>query len=391
MKAACFDCFAGVSGDMIVAALLDAGLDLENLKTMVKTLPLEGYDISAERVVKNGIAATRFSVSVSDETPPRRCLADIRKILETSGLPEPVRAHASAIFAEIARVEAAIHGTTIEEVHFHEIGAIDSIVDVTAACAALHIMGIEEVRATRVNVGEGFIESGHGTLPVPAPATAALLAGAPVYSSGIRAELATPTGAAILARFVKRWGPLPEMRLAAAGYGAGTRDLPIPNVLRVFIGEIEASAGYETILSIETNIDDMNPEFYQHVFESLLESGALDVYTTPIIMKKSRPGVKLTVLAREEDRDALARVVFAETTTAGVRIARLDRLVLQRETRRVATVYGEIGIKVLSSGGFPVTISPEFEDCRAAAKTLGVPLRKVYDEARKRADFLLKE
>ncbi|MBN2077399.1 MAG: nickel pincer cofactor biosynthesis protein LarC [Spirochaetes bacterium] len=391
MKAACFDCFAGVSGDMIVGSLIDAGLDMGDLKKMVGTLPLEGYDISAERVVKSGIAATRFSVTVRDETPPRRGLAYIRKILETSGLPEPVKSNAASIFGEIARVEAAIHGTTIEEVHFHEIGAIDSIIDVTAACAALHLMDIDEVRATRVNVGEGFIENAHGTLPVPAPATAALLVGAPVYSSGIPAELATPTGAAILARFVKRWGPLPEMRLDAVGYGAGTRDLAIPNLLRVFIGEIDATASYETILSIETNIDDMNPEFYQHVFESLLESGALDVYTTPIIMKKSRPGVMLTVLAREEDRDALARIVFAETTTAGVRIARLDRLVLQRETRRVSTVYGEIGVKVLSSGDRPVTISPEFEDCRAAAKTLGVPLRKVYDEARKRADFLLKE
>ena len=391
MKAACFDCFAGVSGDMIVGALLDAGLDITALKDMLSSLPLSGYAIAAERVVKNGITATHFRVEVKNEDQEHRGLSDILDILDASGLPGPVRENASSVFRELARVEAGIHGTTIEEVQFHEIGALDSILDVTAACAALHLLGIEEVRATRVNVGEGFVESAHGTLPVPAPATAALLAGAPIYSSGIRAELATPTGAAVLARFVKRWGPLPEMRLSSVGYGAGTRDLPIPNLLRVFIGEIDAAASYETVLSIETNIDDMNPEFYQHVFESLLESGALDVYTTPIIMKKSRPGVKLTVLAREEDRDALARVVFAETTTAGVRIARLDRLVLQRETRRVATVYGEIAVKVLSSGGRPVTVSPEFEDCRAAAKTLGVPLRKVYDEARKRADFLLKE
>ncbi|TFH38263.1 MAG: LarC family nickel insertion protein, partial [Chrysiogenales bacterium] len=212
----------------------------------------------------------------------------------------------------------------------------------------------------------------------------------PVYSSGIRSELTTPTGAALLSHFVKHWGPLPEMRVRSVGYGAGKRDLAIPNLLRVFIGDLEETAAYETILSIETNIDDMNPEFYQHVFEKLIEEGALDVYTTPIIMKKSRPGVKLSVLAREEDRDALSRIVFAETTTAGVRIARMDRLVLDREIRSVATVYGEIGVKVFSSGGHPVTLSPEFEDCRAAAKTLGVPLKKVYDEARKRADSLLK-
>jgi hypothetical protein len=283
-------------------------------------------------------------------------------------------------------VEAKIHNKRIEDIHFHEIGAVDSIIDIAGACAALDMMGIDAVQCSRINVGEGFVKSEHGPLPVPAPATASLLLGVPIYSSGVQAELATPTGAAIIAHFAGRYGPLPDMKVRSVGYGAGMKDLPVPNLLRVYIGDDETQTGNETIIALETNIDDMNPEFYQHVFERLLETGALDVFTTPVMMKKTRPGVQLTVLAREESRDEITGIIFDETTTAGIRISRMDRVMLDREIRIINTRYGEVDVKFLSSGGRVVTVSPEYEDCRRIAKAKGVPLKTVYDEAKKMAD-----
>jgi uncharacterized protein (TIGR00299 family) protein len=390
MKTAYFDCFSGISGDMILGALIDAGLDADRLGAELAKLPLSGYEIATAKVMKNGIAGTRFSVKTAPQHH-HRSLADIMKILDGSGLADGVKRRAAAIFRKIAEVEAAIHGVTIEEVHFHEIGAVDSIVDVAGACIALDLMGIGAVFSSPVNTGEGFVETAHGTLPVPAPATAALLAGVPVYSSGIRAELATPTGAAIIAHLAQGFGPLPPMTVERVGYGAGFKDLPVPNLLRVFIGEAETPAAYESVIAIETNIDDMNPEFYQHVSERLLESGALDVYTTQVIMKKSRPGALLTVLCREESREALSRIIFEETTTAGLRFGRMERMVLDRALQRVATPYGEIGVKVLTSAGRIVTVSPEYEECKRIAREHGVPLKQVYDEARKAADAIMKK
>jgi pyridinium-3,5-bisthiocarboxylic acid mononucleotide nickel chelatase len=382
MKIAYFDCFSGVSGDMILGALIDAGLDREALLKALAGLPLSGYEIVIEKTLKGGISGTRFNVKTAGHEHERH-LPDILEIINGSALPEKVKKSAADIFGAIARVEAKIHGTNINEIHFHEIGAVDSIIDIAGACAALDIMGISAVQCSPVNVGEGFVNTAHGLLPVPAPATAALLAGFPVYSSGIRAELATPTGAAILSYFSKKSGPLPDMKIECVGYGAGMKDLPSPNLLRVYIGEDGACEGFETIISLETNIDDMNPEFYQHVFDRLLESGALDVYTTPVMMKKTRPGVQLTVLAREEHRDGLTRIIFEETTTAGVRFSRLERLALHREIRKVRTRFGEVAVKFLSGTGGIVTVSPEYEDCRAAAISAGVPLKNVYDEAKK--------
>jgi pyridinium-3,5-bisthiocarboxylic acid mononucleotide nickel chelatase len=390
MKTAYFDCFSGISGDMILGALIDAGLDADRLRAELAKLPLSGYEITAERVLKNGIYGTRFSVKVAPQRH-HRSLTDIMKILDDSGLADGVRRRAAAIFTKIAEVEAAIHGVPVEEVHFHEIGAIDSIIDVTGACVALDLMGIGAVYASRINTGEGFVETAHGTLPVPAPATAALLTGVPVYSSGIRAELATPTGAAIIAHTAQGFGPMPEMTIERAGYGAGYKDLPVPNLLRVFIGKSGPSAAYESVIAIETNIDDMNPEFYQHASERLLESGALDVFTTQVIMKKSRPGVMLTVLCREESRDTLSRIIFEETTTAGLRYNRMERMVLDREGRRVMTPFGEIGVKVMTSAGRIITMSPEYEECRRIARANNVPLKQVYDEARKAAGSLMKK
>ena len=390
MKTAYFDCFSGISGDMILGSLIDAGLDFGRLKEELAKLPLSGYELEAKKTMKNGIAGTRFSVQAAPQQQ-HRSLADIIKILDDSGLADPVRQRATAVFKKIAAVEAAIHGVKVEEIHFHEIGAVDSIIDVTGAFIALDLMGIGAVHASRINTGEGLVETAHGTLPVPAPATAALLTGVPVYSSGIPAELATPTGAAIIAEAARGFGPMPEMRIESIGYGAGFKDLPVPNFLRVFIGEAGPAAGYETIVSIETNIDDMNPEFYQHVSERLFEAGALDVFTAQVIMKKSRPGAVLTVLCREDSRDALTRIIFEETTTAGIRYSRMERMTLDREHRRVHTPFGEIGVKVLARAGRVITVSPEYEECRRIALARSVPLKQVYDEARKAVDIIVKK
>ncbi len=387
MKIAYFDCFSGVSGDMILGSLLDAGLDLEALRQVLSSIPLPGCELSAEKVMKGGIAGTRFRV-ITSVTGEERHLSDIINLINDSLLSDKSKQSAGDIFRAIAAVEADIHGTTVDKIHFHEIGAVDSIIDIAGACAALDMMGIGAVYCSRVNVGEGFVKTDHGLLPVPAPATAKLLAGAPVYSSGIEAELATPTGAAIMKYFSKSFGPLPDMTVRSVGYGAGMKDLPYPNLLRVFIGDDNARTGHDTILSLETNIDDMNPEFYQHVAEQLLEAGALDVFTTPVIMKKGRPGTQLTVLAREEQRDLLTGMVFAETTTAGIRISRIERAILDREMRPVSTRFGEITVKILSRGGRVVTVSPEYEECRKIAKVRMVPLKTVYDEAKKMADTL---
>jgi uncharacterized protein (TIGR00299 family) protein len=389
MKIAYFDCFSGVSGDMILGALIDAGLDPGDLRKALAGIPLSGYEISAEKAVKNGITGTRFNVTVSGKQRERN-LSDILKIIHESSLKEPAKKSAGDIFRNIARVEANIHSKKIEEIHFHELGAVDSIIDIAGACAALDMMGIDIVHCSRINVGEGFVKSEHGLLPVPAPATASLLLGVPIYSSGAQAELATPTGAAIIAHFSKQYGPMPDMKARSVGYGAGMKDLAAPNLLRVFIGEGGIQAGRETIVALETNIDDMNPEFYQHVSERLLESGAMDVYTTPVIMKKTRPGVQLTVLAREETQEALTGIIFEETTTAGIRINRMERVALDREMRTIRTRFGEIGVKLLYSGGRVVTASPEYEDCRRLAKSEGVPLKEVYDEAKKIAGDLKK-
>lgn len=381
MKVAYFDCFSGVSGDMILGALIDAGLDPDALKKALAGLRLSGYEISVNKVVKNGIAATRFNVMVSGHQHGRH-LSDILDIINTSSLNELVKQSAADIFRKIGRTEAGIHNVDIEKIHFHEVGAVDSIVDVTGACIAFDLLGIQDVYCSRINVGEGFVNTAHGVLPVPAPATASLLRDVPVYSSGVQAELATPTGAAIMTHFSRCFGPLPEIKIRSVGYGAGMKDLQHPNLLRVFIGEDEIKSGRETILSLETNIDDMNPEFYGHVIERLLDAGALDAYVAPIIMKKTRPGTLFTVLAHEDAADDIAKIIFEETTTAGIRYQKMERLILNREIKRIATRYGDIAVKILIDGDRIYTISPEYEDCRRAAKERGVPLKRVYEEAK---------
>ncbi|MCD4690496.1 nickel pincer cofactor biosynthesis protein LarC [bacterium] len=382
MKIAYFDCFSGISGDMIVGALLDAGLDLEELKAELSKLGLKGHRESAGRVERVAITGTKFDVE-TDETGHGRTVAEIARLLEESTLSDDVRATVTAVVGEIGRVESRIHGRPLDELHLHETSGLDSIVDIVASVAGLKMLGVEAVSASKIHVGTGFVECAHGTLPVPAPATIALLKGIPVYSRGVESELTTPTGAALIRVLAEDFGAMPEMRVEAVGYGAGARELEIPNMLRVVIGET-SEAPFETdeVVLIEANLDDMNPEYFGHASDLLRERGAIDVYLTPVYMKKGRPGTMLTVLAPKDHVDGVVTTLFEETTTLGVRMSSVQRKKLAREVIDVKTSFGIVGVKLGRSGSRVVSIAPEYEDCRKAARASAVPLSEVYDEAR---------
>ena len=382
MRIAYFDCFSGVSGDMILGALVDAGLEPSELETELGKLPVRGFSILAEKTTRRGIAGTKVNV-VTDEHHVERHLSDVTALIDRSSLSDYIKNASKRIFGDLAGVEARIHHQNVDEVHFHEISGLDSIVDVVGSLVGLKKLGVEAVYASKIHVGTGFVECRHGTLPVPAPATLELLKGVPVYSKGIESELATPTGVAILKDVSKGFGPMPEMTIDRIGYGAGSRELEIPNLLRVCIGEACAEKyGRDEVLLIETNIDDMNPEFFGHVSERLLSQGALDVFTTPIYMKKNRPATLLSVLTAKEKLDGVLSTVFSETTTLGVRIHSVDRKVLARETILVRTNLGDVRVKVGRIGGEVKTIAPEYEDCREIAARRDIPLKDVYEAAR---------
>jgi uncharacterized protein (TIGR00299 family) protein len=382
LKIAYFDCFSGVSGDMILGALVDAGLEVSELEAELSQLPVRGFRLQAEKTTRCGIRGTKLSV-ITEEHRTQRHLPDINEIIDRSALSDDIKDSSRKIFAELAGVEAAIHQKSVDEVHFHEISGLDSIVDVVGSLVGLKKLGLEAVYASRIHVGTGFVECRHGTLPVPVPATLELLKGVPVYSKGIESELATPTGVAILKSVSKGFGPMPEMTVERIGYGAGSRELEIPNLLRICIGEMcrDRYAGDEVLL-LETNIDDMNPEFFGHVSERLLTQGALDVFMTPIYMKKNRPATLLSVLTAKEKLDGILSTVFSETTTLGVRIHSVDRRVLTRETISVRTTMGDVRVKLGKFGGEVKTIAPEYEDCREIAARQGVPLKDVYEAAK---------
>jgi len=382
LKIAYFDCFSGVSGDMILGALVDAGLEVSELEAELSQLPVRGFRLQAEKTTRRGISGTKLSV-ITEEHRTERHLPDINEIIDRSALSDDIKNTSKRVFMELASVEARIHQKTVDEVHFHEISALDSIVDVVGSLLGLRKLGLGAVYASRIHVGTGFVECRHGTLPVPAPATLELLKGVPVYSKGIESELATPTGVAILKSVAKGFGPMPDMTVDRIGYGAGSRELEIPNLLRICIGETcqDRYAGDEVLL-LETNIDDMNPEFFGHVSERLLTQGALDVFMTPIYMKKNRPATLLSVLTAKEKLDGVLSTVFSETTTLGVRIHSVDRRVLARETISVKTTLGDIRVKVGRIGGEVKTMAPEYEDCREIAARQGVPLKDVYESAK---------
>ncbi|MGH8069974.1 MAG: nickel pincer cofactor biosynthesis protein LarC [Candidatus Entotheonellia bacterium] len=382
MRTAYFDCFSGISGDMTIGALVDAGVSFEELRAQLAMLNVPGYELSIEKVTKHGIAGTKFQVHVHDSGTQHRRLRDIEAILRGSGLALRIQDRALEVFTRLAEAEATIHHTTPDQVHFHEVGAIDSIVDITGAIIGLHLLDVQRVLASAVNVGAGFIRAAHGVLPVPGPATAELLRGAPTYARGHDGELTTPTGGALLATLAESFGPLPYLRVEQIGYGAGTKDLPhAPNLLRVFIGEDGTRGDADMITVLEANLDDMNPEWFEYAQEQLFAQGALDVFYTPIFMKKNRPATKLTVLCEAGKVELIVDTLFHHTSTFGVRTYEVRRQKLQRFLQTVDTPFGPIAVKVGQWRGQVIQISPEYESCRQAARHCSAPLKEVYQAA----------
>ncbi len=382
MRIAYFDCFAGASGDMILGALLDAGVEPDVWQGELNKLNLSGYELKIDRVQKQGIAATEVRVLVSDGGQERH-LAEIEELIGASQLPNGVKETSVEVFRRLAVAEAKVHGTTPDRVHFHEVGGADAIIDIVGAVVGLRLLGAKEIYASALPLGHGFVDCAHGRLPLPAPATVELLQGVPVLSRDVEGELVTPTGAAILTTLAQGFGPFPPMTVEQIGYGAGQRDFPFPNLLRLLVGTTSPTldARMETLTLLETNIDDLNPELYGHLMERLFTAGALDVYLTPVQMKKNRPGVLLSVTCPPTQAEALAALVFAETTTIGLRRQEVQRWALARERVEVETPYGTVGVKVAKLSGRVVTASPEYEDCRRLALKSGVPLKKVYAAA----------
>lgn len=382
MKIAYFDCPAGASGDMILGALVDSGLSEDTLRQRLADLDLPGYTLFFQRVIKNGLSATQAEVSVTDQVTERR-LTEIEGLIKASRLPPGIQEKALAIFHRLGEVEARIHGLPIDQVHLHELGGIDTLVDVAGALLGLETLGVEQVVVSPLPLGRGFTRSAHGPLPLPAPATLALLEGVPVIGSDLDVELVTPTGAALLTGLAQRFGPLPPMTLRSIGYGAGRRDLPIPNVLRLLVGESGTPGSIETesLVMLEANIDNLNPEFYEYVMNRLFEAGALDVFLSPIQMKKNRPATLLHTLCRPPQSEALADILYAETSTLGIRQSMLVRQALPRWFETVQTTFGPVRVKFARWGEGKVKFAPEYEDCRRLAGEHNVPLREVYRAA----------
>jgi uncharacterized protein (TIGR00299 family) protein len=398
-RAAYFECFSGASGDMLLGALVDAGWPEAELRAALERVPLHGWTLQVRQVKKGAVRATQVRIDVT-EPQPERDLGDIAPIIEASTLDPAVKARALALFRELAEVEGAEHDQPPETVHFHEVGAVDSILDIVGACAGLHALAIERLYVSPINVGGGIVPTRDGILPVPGPAALELLRRhhAPIYASEYGPELLTPTGALILATLADGFGPLPPLRLERVGYGAGQKDFAIPNVVRVSIGELAAGwhppaawapgAGVSSmigkedqVIRLETTIDDMNPQWYGHLIDRLLAGGALDVWLTPVQMKKGRPGTLVTVLAAPEAGEALLAILFAETTTLGVRLEPVRRRILDRRLEPVETPYGAVRVKLALAGDAVRSIAPEYEDCRRLALTHGVPLRRIYEAA----------
>jgi hypothetical protein len=387
MRIGYFDCFSGVSGDMILGALVDAGLKVEELQAAISGLGVSGIHLSAERVKRGAFVGTRVHVRTDERGHPHRCLPDVEAILDRAEIPEPVRRDSKRIFRRLAEAEAAAHGTTPDHIHFHEVGALDAMADVVGAAWGIRHLGLERIHVSPINVGGGFIQAAHGKMPVPAPGTAALLVGVPAYGSEIQAELTTPTGAAILTTLAAAYGPMPSMAAQRVAYGAGGRDLTEqPNLLRLMLGEAPGDFDRDQVTVLEATIDDMNPQFFEPLMDRLFEAGALDVFLAPVSMKKSRPGTTLTVLAEAVVADRCAALILTHSTTFGVRGHTATRWKLSRDFISVSTSHGSVRVKRGWSGGRITILAPEFEDCRRVAQAAGVPIHMIYDEARQAAE-----
>lgn len=384
MKTLYFDCFAGASGDMILGALVGVGVDQQALIDQLKLLGVSGWQIDFEKVDRSGISATYARVQTAREHEHRH-LADILKIINDSGLSEGVKRLAARIFSRLAEAESRVHNQPIEKIHFHEVGALDAIIDVCGAAIGFDLLGIERFVSSSLRVGMGMTEMAHGHFPIPPPAVAELLKGKPIYAGDIEGEFVTPTGAAIIATVCENFGTMPSMKIDASGYGAGTRNPKnFPNVLRLFLGESAGpdDSGDELLLMIETNIDDLAAQLFGHVMERAFELGALDCYLTQVQMKKNRPGTMVSILCRPHEREKFLEMLFAETTTIGARSYEVQRRALARETITVTTQFGPIDVKVAHIKNGAVNAMPEFDQCRTAAQKAGVALREVQEAAR---------
>ncbi|MCX7781508.1 MAG: nickel pincer cofactor biosynthesis protein LarC [Negativicutes bacterium] len=391
MRAVYLDCFSGVSGNMLLGALIDVGVPEQALRDALTALPVSGYEVAISRVEKCGISAAYVDVKVAKRQHHRH-LPDIIKIIDRASLKPAVKEKAKQVFQKLAEAEAKVHGTTVEKVHFHEVGAVDAIVDVVGTVFGFDYLGVEQIFVSKLNVGGGFVRCSHGLMSVPAPATVELLKGIPYASGEIKKELVTPTGAALVATLAAGFGAMPEaFRDERIGYGAGTWDLDIPNVLRMHLGVMAKENGPTGTLLVEANIDDFNPQNYEYVMNKLFQAGALDVWLTPIIMKKGRPGIQLSALI-PGDGECLQRIggiIIRETTTLGVRSYPAQRLVAERKFVQIELPWGKINVKFGKYAGEVCNIAPEYEDCRMLAEQHGIPLKAVQQAAMAEALKLL--
>jgi len=384
MRQAYLDCFSGISGDMFVGALLDLGLPLDRLFAELGKIPLGFYEFKRTRALRGNVVGTRVEIHIPAKQPSRK-LGDIADLIGHSTLSETVKQHVMEVFNRLAEAEGKLHNKPPAEVHFHEIGAVDSILDIVGTCVGLELLEVSALTCSPVNVGSGRVRAAHGSLPVPAPAALELLKGVPIFSSGVEGELVTPTGAALIATLATGFGPIPAMKVERIGYGAGAREIPgQPNLARLLLGQSTEPVaaqpgppGDEVVSVIEANLDDMSPQLFGFFVDQALAAGALDVTCAPIQMKKNRPGVLVSVLCAPETSDALAQMLFEQTTTIGVRIYEARRKVLERDLLSVETPYGTVKVKVAKREGKVLNVAPEYEDCQRLAMEKGVPLKQV--------------
>ena len=379
MKTAYLDCFSGISGDMFLGALLDAGLPFEILKETLHSLPLEGYRIETQREERGHLFGTRFLVEVDKDKQVGRGIQEIEKIIHRGQLSNHVKQKSIKIFETIAREEGKIHNRALEEIHFHEVGAADSIIDIVGTLFGIEFLGIDSIGVSSLPMGSGFVETAHGRIPLPAPATVALLKGIPVCDSGLKYELVTPTGAALVKGLAGTFGAIPPMIVEEVGYGVGSRNLPDrPNLLRILIGRDQTEHQVDTVVMLEANLDDTNPEWVGFLMDRLFEAGALDVVFCPIQMKKNRPGIMIQVMGRPQQRDSLMDILFRETTTLGIRFRYSQRKVLLRDTDEIESPWGKILAKKVVREDGSVFFLPEYEACRKIAEENGLPIKEIY-------------
>lgn len=373
-----FDCFSGISGDMALGALFDLGVPVDWLADKLQRMPLKGFDLTLQPLERNGIQAQRVRVAIKKDNVSRD-YTNIRKLIQKSNLSDRVKTKSLGIFETLAAAEAAVHGCPKDKVHFHEIGGVDALVDIVGTVLGLEYLGIQQVSASKIPLGSGFVSCRHGTLPVPAPATLEILKNIPVYGAGIDHELVTPTGAAIVATLAESFGSLPEMVIQKTGYGAGTRDLEeIPNLLRIVLGTVENQKADEIVV-VETSVDDMNPEIFGFLMERLFEDGALDVYWIPVFMKKNRPGTLVQVVCAKSRRDAIIDRLLLETTSIGIRYYDVRRRILERDQVEIETTFGMIAVKRIKYPDGNVRIVPEYEVCKKIAYENNIPIKTVYE------------